>query len=173
MYRFLFILGLLIYFFSSCNELTANSKKRVKTFENVTAQSKADTTCFDEFRLKEKGFSILKVCNVFFDDSLNKKFHLDHSLNRVSKEYNVDNYGRAMYYTMDHDTIILRILTLIENRNYRIVPDTFFMKRDTLFIKNKGMQVSNERNLQGIEWQEVNYKLFVTKRFDPVIIRLR
>jgi hypothetical protein len=57
----------------------------------------------------------------------------------------------------------VRKLYLVKNHNVRLVPDTVFFSRDTLFFAEKGERLTSNPDLKDFRFEEVYYRFIVDK----------
>lgn len=162
----------LIIFPSSCNDERQNIPKTndVVNFKegkrNIT-----DTFCYSNLtKFNIEKVKLIEACHVIFSDSLSDSVSTAFGGGKLAKEYNFDNHSSNLSYNRVNDTITLKLLYLVHKRSHRLIPDTFFMRNDTIFVKEKGEGLADSSKTNGLKFEEFYYKfLMKDMRIKPVL----
>jgi hypothetical protein len=126
----------------------------------------------DSFLVAQKkgypGVELIEAYHIVLSDSLDKELQHLFGQGKLAKYYNFDNLHQPMVYERKGDTVLLKKLFLVSNRNYRVLPDSVLFCQDTLFIKESGRRLSNDGSFHGLRFEEMFYKLKVSKDFRQI-----
>lgn len=154
-------------FFSYCRDLKVNNLRSGQ----VTVSMKNDTFCYTNFsKWTNDKIEILSACHVIFSDSVNKSLWAAYGGGSLREEYNVSNQSPNIYYTRVGDTINLKILHIAHTKKNRILPDTLFVKMDTVFLRERAVLLSDSVYKGGLKFEEFYYNFLVKrKQFNPIV----
>jgi|GEM_PF-2398120 len=151
-----FIFGALLY---SCNngsdKFTPNGNG---VSEKYREQIRSDTFCSPGREvLNTSDIQLLKACHIVLSDSLNDELAGLYGAAKLPSQYNFDNQFSNLNFSYNKNLIHLRLLFLVNSRARRIEADTFFLKKDTLFVKEKGEALIDSSRTNGLKFEEFYY----------------
>lgn len=164
----IFLLTITISFFiiSSCN---SNSRVNYSVHDDISNSN--DTICFGDLnKFKVRPVKLLKACHIIYSDSFSNYIASLYGGGRLPKYYNFNIQFDPQSFTLKGDTIDLKILYMSRFRPNHWIPDTIFMKDDTLFVGEKNISVEKQLVYDTYKFEEFHYQfLLFDKNYSPII----
>lgn len=121
--------------------------------------TKSDTVCFSKERqFNSDKIKLLEACHIIYNDTLSEEIAIAFGNGKLPSKYNFDKESSDLEYTLNGDTVDVKLLLMVKSRNIILMPDTIYWDSDTLCLKEKGKNVSTNKYLKNFKFEEFNYR---------------